>query len=68
MTLISEIRCAIQDARLEPIFSRDEVIAVGIPDKHHNLSNYDKKNTGSSHSKVLASRGIGDTIYYTFHE
>ncbi len=50
MTLINEIRCAIQDERLEPIFSRDEVIAIGISDKHHNLSNYDKKNTGSSHN------------------
>lgn len=66
MTLMENVRIAIQDGRLEPIFTSAEVRQLDIEDIHHNLSNYDKKNTGSSHKKVLISRKINDTVYYAF--
>ncbi len=68
MTLMENIKAAIQDGRLNAIFTSAEVISLGIRDANHNLSNYDKKNQGSKNKKVLVSREIAGETYYTFDE
>ncbi len=51
-----------------PIFKSTDLKKAGIKDEGNNLSNYDKKNNGTSHEKALDSRKIGNDVYYTFDE
>lgn len=66
--LIPQIRLAVLRGELSPMFTRAEVLAVGIPDPNHNLSNYAVKNKGANNTKSLLSRDIRGTNYYAFNE
>lgn len=68
MTLMENLRFAIKAERIKPIFKPSDLQEAGISDEHDNLSNYDKKNLGSKNRKVLVSREIGGSTYYTFDE
>lgn len=70
MTLMEEVRHAIREGRMPPIFKRSDLQKANIQDANDNLSNYDKKNRGSSNKnkKVLISTEIGGEIYYAFDE
>jgi hypothetical protein len=68
MTFIEKVRKAIKTGQMPPIFSSADVVAVGIADPNHNLSNYDKKNLGSFNKKVLVSAEINGQPYYTLDE
>jgi hypothetical protein len=70
MTLIEQLRKAIQEKKLQPIFKTTDFKKIGILDANHNISNYDKKNGGSqnSHNTVLLSVDINGETYYTFDE
>jgi len=71
MSFIAKLKQMIVDNKIPSIFTADE-----LKDKDFStsdittISNYDKKNKGSSNKnkKVLISRKIDDTIYYTFDE
>lgn len=66
MALMDLVRLAIKEDRLPPIFNRSDLQSAGIEDPNDNLSNYDKKNSGSSNKnrKILVSRIISGEIYY----
>jgi len=66
MTFIEELRSAIRSGRVPPIFKPSDLTAANIADPNANLSNYDKKNSGSLNKKVLVSRDIGGEAFYTF--
>ncbi len=70
MTLIEEVKNAIITKKIPPIFSSNDIKDAGIVDKHHNISNYDKKNKGpqNSHTTILVSAIINGITYYTFDE
>jgi hypothetical protein len=70
MALMDEIRSGIQSGKIPPIFNNKDLKDANIEDRNHNLSNYDKKNQGSSNTniKVLVSRKICGEKYYTFDE
>lgn len=70
MALMNEVRLAIRENRMPPIFKRSDLQEADIQDTNDNLSNYDKKNRGSSNKnkKVLVSTEIGGETYYTFDE
>lgn len=70
MTLIEELRKAIKEKKLQPIFKAKDFKKIGICDANHNISNYDIKNSGSqnSHNTVLLSVDINGETYYTFDE
>jgi len=70
MTLIEQIKEAIQAEKIPPIFKRSDFINIGIEDKNYNLSNYLKTNKGSqnTHTTVLVSTIIENETYYTFDE
>lgn len=68
MTLMETLRCEIRAGRIPPIFTSSDLRTANVDDPNHNLSNYDKKNTGSLNTKVLISRAIGSETYYTFDE
>ena len=68
MTLLEKLRKSIREGRIPPIFKGSDLRASNIDDPNYNLSNYDKKNTGSLNRKVLVSREICGEIYYTFDE
>ena len=69
-TLMDQIRGAIRDEVMCPIFTKDDLANAKISDPHNNLPNYDKKNSGSSNrnKKVLVSRKIHGDLYYAFDE
>ena len=68
MSLTDELRAAIREGKIQPIFCRSDLRLAGIEDPHHNLANYDRKNKGSTNIKVLVSREINGELYYTFDE
>lgn len=68
MTLMETLRVAIKEDRVPPIFNGTDLQEVDIEDPNYNLSNYDKKNTGSSNKKVLISRELNGETFYTFDE
>ena len=68
MALMDDLRSAIKEERLTPIFKPSDLQEAGISDPNNNLSNYDKKNLGAKNKKVLVSREINGSIYYTFDE
>jgi len=70
MTLIEEIKTAIKDKKIPPIFKATDFKKIGIEDNNNNISNYDKKNEGSqnTHKTVLLSVNINGETYYTFDE
>ncbi len=70
MVLMDEIRLAIRESRMPPIFKRSDLQKADIQDPNNNLPNYDKRNKGSSNrnKKVLISAEICGEIYYTFDE
>lgn len=58
MTLMEKLRSEIKAGRVPPIFNGADLQAANIDDPNHNLSNYDKRNSGSLNKKVLVSRII----------
>jgi len=68
MALMEIVRSAIQAGRVPPIFNGSDLQAADIHDPNYNLSNYDKKNSGSLNKKVLVSREINGEVFYTFDE
>jgi hypothetical protein len=68
MSLIEKVRKAVLSEGLPPIFSAIDIDNIGIKDPNNNISNYDKKNKGSTNVKVLVSRKIDSKIYYSFDE
>jgi len=70
MTLMDTLRAAIREERVPTIFKPSDLKAASIEDQNSNLSNYDKKNRGSSNTndKVLVSHKIAGETYYTFDE
>ena len=67
MTFIEELRDAVRAGKVPPIFNREDLRTADIDDPNYNLSNYDKKNTGSNNKKVLVSRNIDGKDYYAFY-
>lgn len=69
MTQIGDVKAAIQSGLIPAIFTKEDLIKEKIAMPNH-LSNYDKKNAGSSNKnkKVLVSREINGIIYYAFDE
>jgi hypothetical protein len=67
-SLIPQIRMAVVNRELPPLFTRNEVLAIGIKDPNYNLYNYDAKNKASKNRKSLMSRNIGGSTYYWFNE
>lgn len=69
-TFIMQIKEAVLAGEIPPIFNASDLQGIGIEDTGHNLSNYDKKNSGSSNrnKKVLVSRKINEISYYAFDE
>lgn len=68
MTLMEKLRAAIKSGSVPPIFNGADLQAANIEDPNYNLSNYDKKNSGSLNKKVLVSREINGEVFYTFDE
>jgi len=68
MSLIEKMRAEIKAGRVPPIFNGYDLQAATIDDPNYNLSNYDKKNSGSLNKKVLVSREINGETFYTFDE
>ena len=68
MTLMKKVREAIKSGRIPPIFNGSDLQVENIDDPNYNLSNYDKKNSGSLNNKVLVSRDINGETFYTFDE
>lgn len=70
MVLMKKLRAAICSGQIKPIFNARDLKDSDIDDLNNNLSNYDKKNTGSSNqnTKVLISRDINGEKYYSFDE
>lgn len=67
-SLIPQIRMAVVNRELPPLFTRNEVLAIGIKDPNYNLYNYDTKNRASKNRKPLMSRNIRGLTYYWFNE
>lgn len=68
MVLMDDLRSAIKEKRLAPIFKPSDLQEAKISDPNNNLSNYDKKNLGANNKKVLISREINGEVFYTFDE
>lgn len=65
---IQRVRIAVRTGKLPPVFTRAEILSLGIRDANHNLPNYDLKNAGANNARVLVSRKIRGKIYYAFAE
>lgn len=68
MTLIADIKNAILENKIKPIFNSKDLESCGISDPNNNISNYDKNNKGSKNKKVLISTWINGKKYYSFDE
>lgn len=70
MPLMESLRRAIREKRVPPIFKSSDLQTANILDLNNNLSNYDKRNSGSlnRNKKILVSIEINGERYYTFDE
>lgn len=68
MSFIKSVRALTESGTLPRIFSASDVKRATGDSNSYTLANYDTKNAGSSNknTKVLESRKIAGTKYYTF--